>query len=146
MLALLDTNVWWDLLRTGSSEAHAATHVVSAAADGADLECAVALCSLQELLDVGRRRALDRKFVAEYVRWLTRTFTVIGHAAQDVEPLLEFARRFPDVDAADALIWSAGVASGVDFLVTRDKAFGRVVGERWIDPMDANDLRRLLAA
>lgn len=145
MIALLDTTVLLDFIGRKGPERHAAEHVISAAADN-QFEPVVALQSLQEILNVRRRRGLDASSTADYVRWIKKSIRTLGHHADDLEVILELVTGNPDVDPSDALIYASGVRAGADFIVTRDRAFGRAVGKPWIDPTDSASLELLVGS
>lgn len=143
MVALLDTTVLLDFIGDSADERHSAGHVMDGAASSR-FEPTVALQSLQELIYVRGRRGHDAGETLEYSKWIGRTFRVLSHEAEDLEVILGLMTEHPSLGSSDAMIYASGMRAGVDSVVTRDKNFGRAVGDGWVDPMDPESLQRLI--
>lgn len=142
-IALLDTTVFLDLVGERQHERHMAEHIVSLGISG-DLQGAVTLQSIQELLHVRTQRGVSREQSIEYTRWIARTFDVLPHHSDDVGLVLELLTEHPSLGASDAMIYAAGLRANATHVVTRDKAFGQALGELWVDPSSSNDVERLI--
>lgn len=143
MVVLLDTTVLIDLMGPAGPAKHAADHVVNAGVSRR-FEPVVALQSLQELIEVRRRRGTSIEPLVDYSKWIRDTFRLIGHDPQDLDAIFDLTLVNPGLGTGDAMIWSSGTRAGAELLVTRDKSFGRAFGDGWIDPMDSDSLLRLV--
>ena len=111
---------------------------------GGTFSSAVGFGSLQEILHVLARRRKSVDQAVEFSSWIEKTFRIVGHDASDAGRTIELFAAHPGLGASDSMIASAAERIGADLVVTRDKGFGRSIGERWIDPMDSESLGRLL--
>lgn len=145
MLALLDTTVFVDFVGTDEPTRHASSHVLTGASEGL-FDAVVALGSLQEVLHVGTRRHGRSTDAVEFTKWIADTFRIADHRVDDVATMIDLFGTHPQLGALDALIYASAERLSVDAIVTRDRGFGEVIGERWIDPTDAASLSRLLGA
>lgn len=144
VVALLDTTVLLDFIGEDDEKRHAAGHVMSAGAENR-FEPVVTLQSLQETIEVRRRRGLDVSATAGYVNWISKTFRLVGHEPGDAQVMLSLLEEHRSLDPSDAMIYAAGLRVGATFVITRDRKFGEAVGAGWLNPLDGESMGRLLA-